>query len=151
MLSIVAALLLAAGSPGAAQTAALSGPVAEAARIVDAFHAALHRGDTRGAALLLSDDAVIFEEGHVEHGKAEYAAHHLPADAAFSSAVRSRVTRRSGGGSAGVAWVASEGRTIGAYKGKPVNSISTETMVLRRVRNSWKIVHVHWSSHSPAR
>src|SRR5205085_5443406 len=112
------------------------------------FHAALHRGDTAGASLLLSEDALIFEEGHVEHGKAEYAKHHLPADAAFSQAVTSKIVRRTGGSEGSAAWVATEGRYSGTFNGKAVNSMTTETMLLRRSGSAWKIVHIHWSSHS---
>lgn len=68
----------------AAKQASRSAPPREAAAVVDAFHAALRRGDTRAAAALLSDDALIFETGGAERSKAEYAAHHLPADAEFS-------------------------------------------------------------------
>ena len=143
--SIMGLMMLAAG-PGTTISVEATG--AEAAAVVDAFHAALHRGDSAGAAALLSEDAVIFEEGHVEYGKAEYAKHHLPADAAFSKAVTSTVVRRTGGGDAGTAWLASEGRTKGIFKGKAVNSMTTETMMLRQAESSWKIVHVHWSSHS---
>lgn len=117
-----------------------------AAATVDAFHAALHRGDTRSAANLLADDAIIYEEGGAERSKAEYAEHHLPADATFSKAVHSTVTRRSGHSAGMLAWIASEGRTTGVYKGKSLDRVSAETMVLRRVGRAWKIVHVHWSS-----
>jgi ketosteroid isomerase-like protein len=34
----------------------------------------------------------------------------------------------------------------GAYKGKPVDRLTTETMVLRKTPDGWRIVHVHWSS-----
>jgi ketosteroid isomerase-like protein len=117
-----------------------------AAATVDTFHAALHRGDTAAAAALLTQDALIFESGGVERSKAEYVAHHLPADAAFSRQVLSTVTSRSGNAFGNLAWIASEGETSGAYKGKELNLVTTETMVLRRVGRGWKITHIHWSS-----
>ena len=117
-----------------------------AAAVVDGFHAALKRGDTRAAASLLGDDALIFESGGVERSKAEYAAHHLPADADFSKAVRSTITRRAGYSGGTLAWIATEGRMRGAYRGKAVDQMTTESMVLRRVGGAWKIVHIHWSS-----
>ena len=129
-----------------APAASLS-PVARSASVtVDAFHAALKRGDTRAAAALLAEDALVFESGGVERGKAEYASHHLPADAAFAKAVASAVTRRSGWADGRTAWIATESTTRGSYKAKPINSIGTETMVLRRDRAGWRIVHIHWSS-----
>ena len=67
-----------------AQPATLPASASAAAAAADAFHGALRRGDTKAAAALLAEDALIFEEGGVEHTKAQYAANHLPADAAFS-------------------------------------------------------------------
>jgi ketosteroid isomerase-like protein len=129
-----------------AAPAALAGPVKEAAAAVDAFHAALARGDGPGALALLADDALVFESGGVESSKARYAAEHLAADMAFSTAVPSTLVRRSGGIEGALAWVASEGRTTGSWKGKAVDRVSTETMILRRSAEGWKIAHIHWSS-----
>jgi len=134
------------GAPSAPAAPTLSPSARGAAETVDAFHAALRRGDTQAAAAVLADDALIFEEGGAERSKAEYAAHHLPADAAFSQAVKSTTTRRASDWADGLAWVASEGRMKGAYKGKPVDRFTTETMVLRKTPDGWRIVHVHWSS-----
>lgn len=117
-----------------------------AAIAVDNFHAALKRDDTTAAAALLADDALIFEGGGVERSKAEYAAHHLAADAAFASATTHKVTKRSGSTVGDFAWIATEGTTTGTYKDRAINSVSTETMVLRRTKGSWQIVHIHWSS-----
>jgi ketosteroid isomerase-like protein len=130
----------------AGPSAALSPAARGAATTVDAFHAALERGDTRAAAALVADDALIFEAGGAELSKAEYAAHHLPADAEFSRGVSSVVTRRAGRADGTLAWIATEGRATGTYKGKPLDLLTTETMVLRRAGGSWKIVHIHWSS-----
>lgn len=118
----------------------------DAAAAVDAFHAALGTGDQTAASALLADDALIFESGGVERSKAEYASHHLPADAAFASATTRTVTRRAGHAIGDVAWIASEAKTTGTYKDQPINSSSTETMILRRVGEGWRIVHIHWSS-----
>lgn len=125
---------------------ALAPPARQAAAVVDSFHAALQRGDTRAALGFLANDALIFESGGVERGKAEYASHHLAADAAFSQAVPATITRRAGEAVGNVAWIATEGRTTGTYKGKPVDRRTVETMVLRRTGAGWRIVHIHWSS-----
>jgi ketosteroid isomerase-like protein len=125
---------------------AMAAPSAEAEAVVDGFHLALAKGDTKAAAALLADDALIFEEGAAERSKAEYAGHHLPADAAFSQAVKSETARRSSDAVGDIAWVASEGRTKGTFKGRQVDRLTAETMVLRRTGEGWKIVHIHWSS-----
>ena len=144
--AIMAAVALA--SPGHAQTAATALPanMRAAGAVVEAFHAALGRGDTRAAAGLLAKEALVYESGGVERGKAEYAAHHLAADASFAKAMRRVVTRRAGSIDGSMAWIASESTSKGRFKNKPINSVSTETMVLRRDRVGWRIVHVHWSS-----
>jgi ketosteroid isomerase-like protein len=55
-----------------------------------------------------------------------------------------------GGSDGAFAWVASEGRMTGNWQGRAVDRVTTETMVLRRVGGSWRIIHIHWSS-APAR
>ena len=118
----------------------------EAATVVDAFHAALERGDTARASALLASDALIFESGRAERSKAEYASHHLAADTAFAKAVRRVVTRRTGHADGRLAWIATETATKGTYKDRPINSTGVETMVLEREGKAWRIKHVHWSS-----
>ena len=143
-------LLIAAALAGTLASAAVAAPNSDAAAVVDAFHSALAKGDARAAAALLADDSLIFEEGGVERSKAEYVTKHLPADAAFSKAVRSSVTRRTSNRAGNLAWIASEGRTTGTFRGKAVDQVTTETMLVRLSGNDWKIVHIHWSS-APAR
>ena len=149
-----AAMLLTCAAPvvalSPAAKAAAAGTLAPSARsaaaTVDAFHSALRRGDTQAASALLANEVLIFEGGGVERSRAEYQSHHLGADAAFSKAVPSVLARRSGEASGAMAWIASEGRTTGTYNGKPVDRLTAETMVLRRVGREWKIVQIHWSS-----
>jgi ketosteroid isomerase-like protein len=145
-LAVLAAPLSAAPPAKAAHTEKLDAATRGAAATVDAFHGALRRGDTRAAAALLAKDALIFEAGGVERSKAEYEAHHLPADAEFSRTVSSAVTRRAGRSDGALAWIASEGRTTGTYRGRTLDVQTTETMILRRAGGVWKIVHIHWSS-----
>jgi len=125
---------------------AVPAPARPAASVVDGFHLALARGDTRAALRFLAENALIFESGGAERSKAEYASHHLAADAAFSQAVPARITRRTGEAMGSTAWIASEGRTTGKWKGKAVDVVTTETMILRRMGGAWKITHIHWSS-----
>jgi ketosteroid isomerase-like protein len=143
LLALAAPATAAAEAPPAEGLPAAAGP---AAAVVDAFHAALRRGDTAAASALLSDDVLVFEEGRAERSKAEYSLRHLGADAAFSQAVRGEIGRRRGHSAGDMAWIATEGRTRGTYRGTKVNRVTDETMVLRRVGDAWKIVHIHWSS-----
>jgi ketosteroid isomerase-like protein len=144
-LFLVAAPLAAHEAPPAPPSI-LPASARSAAATVDSFHAALRRGDTRAAASLLTDDALVFEAGGAERSKAEYAAQHLAADAEFSRSTTATVTRRSGGSDGRLAWIASEGRTTGSFRGRSIDSTTAETMLLRRLGRAWKIAHIHWSS-----
>ena len=126
----------------------LTSEAQEAAKAVDAFHAALAKGDGATAAALLAEDVLIYEGGHAERSRAEYASHHAGADAAYAAAVPAKLTQRSGVVEGGVAWVTSESRATGKYKDKPVDRVTTETMILRRTAEGWRIVHIHWSSRA---
>lgn len=127
----------------------LDAQAAEAAMTVDAFHAALEARNTDAALALLAPDVMIFEEGGAERSRDEYASHHLVSDAAFASATEATVARRSGRAAGDVAWITSEGRTAGEFSGRAVDRLTTETMVLRRHADGWRIHHIHWSSRAP--
>ena len=128
-------------------TLPLPSPAARAAATsVASFHRALKQTDSVAAAAQLSADALIFESGGVERSRAEYVSHHLPADAAFAKATTRTVTAQSAKAVGDLAWVATESRTTGTFKGRAINNGSTETMVLRREGGTWRIVHIHWSS-----
>jgi ketosteroid isomerase-like protein len=117
-----------------------------AATSVAKFHQALQQTDLVAAAAQLSSDVLIFESGGVERSRAEYVSHHLPADAAFAKATTRTVTAQSAKAVGDLAWVATESRTSGMFKGRAINNGSTETMVLRREGGTWRIIHIHWSS-----
>lgn len=131
-----------------AVVAAMSQDAQDAAKMVDAFHAALVKGDGVAAAVLLSEDALLYEGGHAERSKAEYASHHAGADAVYAAAVPSELLRRSGFADGAMAWIASETRTTGVYNDQPIDRITTETMALRRTPEGWRIAHIHWSSRA---
>ena len=146
----VLASLLALAVPAAAADSvdldAVSPAARRAAAAVDAFHSALRAGDRRAALALLAEDALIFEQGRAERSKAEYAAHHLGDDSAFSRAVPGEKLRRRGDAAGDFAWIATEGRSRGRYRDTDIDRVTDETMVLRRAKGAWRIVHIHWSS-----
>src|SRR5215213_6277990 len=100
---VLAIALLSAVSPTAGYGAEVTASEAQVAAPVNAFHSALRRGDAAGAAALLAEDALIFEEGGAERSRAEYVARHLAADIEFSGAVPGIVTSRSARASDGLA------------------------------------------------
>ena len=129
------------------QAAAVAAPAAGSpAAVVEAFHAALERGDTAAALALMDDGVLVYEQGGAERSKAEYAAEHLGADAEFARATDGRRHDRRSRLSGDLAVVTSESRTTGRFRDRAVDSAGVETMVLRRTRAGWRIVHIHWSS-----
>jgi hypothetical protein len=145
IIAMTTALLLAFAS--AVHAAEPAPPTAEA--VAEAFHAALKKGDRDAALASLDDKVQIYEQGWVERSKAEYASSHLASDIKFTQATSSSQTSRTVEVVNDLAFVTSEGRTTGSFEGKPVDSITLETMVLRHTKAGWRIVHIHWSSRKP--
>src|SRR5688500_2375367 len=118
---------------------------AAAVATVDLFHRRMADADSPGVLALLPPDAVILEGGGIET-RAEYRAHHLPGDIEFVRAVpSSRAVRQVQVGS-DAAWVTSASETRGAYKGRQLDLIGAELIVLRRHGAGWRVAAVHWSS-----
>ena len=113
--------------------------------VVDAFHFALKSGNRQKALELLEADATIFEQGHVDRSRTEYARAHLAEDMAFAAATTRSVSRRSARLLGNTAWVMSINRNRGKFNNRPVDFTTTETVVLARVSGKWRIVHIHWS------
>jgi ketosteroid isomerase-like protein len=113
---------------------------------VSAFHAAIGAGDKNKALALISPTITIYESGHVERSREEYANHHLASDMAFAKAVTRKVLKHTERVDGNIATVLEETETTGDFKGKPVHSFGVETAVLEKRGDGWVIVHVHWSS-----
>lgn len=149
-LAIFIALGLTACAPPAPATSSVSTapdvtrPSPETA--VEAFAAALRSGDTEAVSRLMAADVVIAESGEVERSYAEYAAHHLPADIAFTAAVTITPQDRKVIAGSDLATVISRSEVRGSFHGRAIHSSSMETMVLRWIDGAWRIVHIHWSS-----
>lgn len=138
-------------SPGAVATidhGSLAGDAAQAARVVDAFHTALKKGDGKAASDLLAETALIFEAGGAERSKADYQAKHLADDLAYESKAVERIVRRSGAAIGDTAWIATQGQVQSGPPGHVTRRLTTETMVLQRYKTEWRIVHIHWSSRA---
>jgi ketosteroid isomerase-like protein len=114
--------------------------------VTAAFKDALARGDRAGVTGLLASDVIIFESGDAELSREEYASHHLGADMEFAKATKQEVVDRQSGEAGDAAWVLTRSRTTGTFQDRPVNLRGTETMLLRKTPDGWKIVHIHWSS-----
>lgn len=141
-----AVALVPASAAGGESAAVVVRASAEPLATVERFSSALSAGD-RGAVLdCLAADVVIFEHGGAELSREEYANHHLAGDLAYLRAIKVRVVERRvlDGGDRVVVLTRTE--SSGEFRGKPVRSRGTETLVLERRDQRWAIVHVHWSS-----
>jgi mono/diheme cytochrome c family protein len=125
--------------------AALSGEAAAAAAVIDDFQHRLHHGDTKRAAQLLDPSVLIFEGGNAEKSRAEYASHHLGADSEFLRKATVVPLMRKGEAIGSLAWIATESE-ISTQGAKPLKLIATETMVLEKTDEGWRVAHIHWSS-----
>ena len=123
----------------------LPGPDASPADIVDAYHAALRRGDEAAVLALLVEDVRIFESGRVERSRADYRSHHLPADLKAAAGVSHKPLERTVSEAGDTAWVLTRTHVTGTVGESSVNLGGTETMGLRRTADGWRIAHIHWS------
>lgn len=109
------------------------------------FHVALEAGDTAAVKTVIAPDLQVLEGGEVET-RAQYFAHHLAADIEFAKTVPSKRTVISYTREGNVAWLVSTSTTTGNFRGREVNSVGAELMILSGSPEGWKIRAVHWSS-----
>ena len=133
-------------SAGTSTTASQSDSAAVAS-VIERFHAAMTAGDSATLMGLLAPAAVILESGGVET-RAEYQAHHLRGDISYAKSMKTtrgplRVSVRGD-----VAWASSTSTTTGESRGRQVNSVGAESMVLTRTAAGWLISAIHWSSRA---
>lgn len=117
-----------------------------AVSVAQQFSEALETGDVETIKNLLADDVLIYESGGVESSLAEYASHHLNADIKFLSAMKKENISQKSFVRDDLAVVTSVSGLKGMYRDKSIDITTTETLVLQRTDQHWKIVHIHWSS-----
>ena len=110
-----------------------------------AFHAALAAGDSTAALALLAGDAVVLEGGELET-RAQYAAHHLAADIEFARALGGERTVTGVRQVGDAAWLWAVSSVRGSWRGREVDSLGTELLVLAKEGEDWRIRAIHWSS-----
>lgn len=113
--------------------------------VVHRFHEHLAVGDSVRALELLHPELVVYEGGHAED-LGEYRSGHLGADMEFSGAVDREVLSEEVTLLGTHALYLSEYRMAGDFRGRTIDAHGTETMVLERTDEGWRIRHIHWSS-----
>lgn len=142
------ALLLWLPALAATSPAQEANPSAEdaARRVAGQLHAALSSGDSAQVLELLDDDVRVYESGHAET-RDEYRAGHLGVDIEFAQGTEREVlSERVRSAGDGMALYMAEYRTTGTFRGEQVDSRGTETLVMARGPDRWRVVHIHWSS-----
>lgn len=119
------------------------------ARVVDRFHEALRASDANTALQQLAPDLVVFETGYGELAPGVYLQGALANDLAFAVVTRRNIVDRSLRQEGNTAWVMSVAEITGSPGQQAIRLRQTETMILRRYEDGWKIAHIHWSAHSP--
>ena len=129
----------------ACATGSPEAPEAGATAALDAFYAAIKRGDATAAMTHVGPDAVFLESGGLET-RAEYEKNHLPLDIGFER----QVTGRRGPVKVTVhgdtAWIIITTAYDGTFEGNPVKFTSAQLAVLARTEGRWLIRSIHWSS-----
>ncbi|MEQ1439693.1 nuclear transport factor 2 family protein [Fontimonas sp. SYSU GA230001] len=138
-----------AGAVAAAEPA--QGDDAATARaVVEDFHRALAEGYREGVLRLVDPRVVIFETGYVDVDRDNYAGAHLDNDLLYAAQVKREVIHSEATVTGDIAVVLTQSRNAGEFLGAKLDLENTETMVLRRGSDGWKIVHIHWSGHERA-
>jgi len=128
-------------------SAVLAGPLGDdPAAVADHLHEAISTGDAEGIHELLDPDVLIFESGGVESSLEEYASHHMHSDMAFMAEMKRELLNRDVFENGALAVVSSRSKLAGRYQGEDIELFGTETLVLERTGQAWKIKHIHWSS-----
>ncbi len=133
----LALLLIAWADPVAAQRAAT--PV----DAIDAFHAALREGNDAGAITLLDRGLIVFESGNTNPDLDDYVNQHMAGDKNYAAKYQWTVEDRTVGGEGDHFWVFSTYRLTRRFS---QDEVLLETALLQRTGDSFRIVHIHWSS-----
>lgn len=142
ILAVAACLILSPAAVGGQETESAERAVRE---VVEAFGSALGAGDSTTVIHLLHPDVRIYEGGHAET-RAQYRSGHLRGDISFLQAVESETTFDQVVIAGDMALYMSEDRKTGTVRGREIDSRGTETLVLVRTPDGWRIRHIHWSS-----
>ena len=122
----------------------------DAVAAVEAFSAAIRTGRIDQASALLDPNVLVLESGSSERSRDQYLAEHAQADADYMKDARQALRYRQARTVGDIAWVGTESVVSHDKAGKPASSLSTETMLLRKTAQGWRIVHIHWSSRPAA-
>jgi len=133
------------GAP-AGPSISIAPAAADAVRVVDSFSSAMTANNLAGAGTFLDAGVVIVANGVAHGSRDEYLNGNGKARAGFLGKVQAQLLRRQARGGPNFAWVVSSNTYKFTEAGKVNTMLNTETMLLSRSPQGWKIIHIHWSS-----
>ena len=89
------------------------------------------------------------QQGFTDNSRDDWGSRQLADANQFARQTERRVLRREASQDTNTAWVISTTVTEGQFDGRKLVLDGTETMLLRRGVDGWRIAHIHWSAHSP--
>ena len=133
-------------TPAQSNGAALSPDAREAVKVVNDFMGALASGQLENARQLMTPDAAVIANGHVLGNRDSYINGAAKGDATALASVQRELLRRDVKAGPNVGWVLSEKRLSAPGAGKDApGEVVTETMLVAKTAQGWKITHIHWS------
>lgn len=135
-------VLMSMPTPAPAASGGLDDPVAT----VNRFRGALEDGNVAQALALLAPEVLVYEAGAEQVSREDYLAHHLKADITQLATVYVDTLSQAGHADERSAWVTTRSRWVAREADPRPPATVTETIVLNRTPQGWRIVHVHWSS-----
>ena len=117
------------------------------AETVEAFHKAVAGSDQKAVLAFMAEDADVFEQGFVDPSRDDYAKNSLTAEMAFAARTKREVQSQQASTSGDMAFVETLTRTRGNFAKDKVDVSGAETVILRKMGDDWKIVHIHRSAH----
>ncbi len=126
-----------------------SNPEAEIQAVVKAYHEAMARKDVDALKNLFHPDLVVFEAGGVDKGRDAYLEHHLgPELKELKSWTYGPMETSVLTGDPTSVVLCSFTYEAALDSGKISKGKATESMVLTRTAEGWRIRHLHWSSRA---
>lgn len=93
---------------------------------------------------------MVYEFGLVDPTLQAYAFAHLPGDMNMAQQTQWTLQTRRMGGTGDQRWVLSNYRVTGTgVGGVPLDQITLETILLQKIGDDFRIVHIHWSTAAP--
>jgi len=136
-----------AAQPAAPSAAITIAPAAaEAVAVLNAYMGALANAQFDVARKLMAPNAVVLRDGRVLGSRDTYFAGDARTDAALLHGAQRDLLRRDAKAGDGVALVLSEKRLRTSTDGKSTDQLVTETALLVKTPDGWKIAHMHASS-----